>query len=79
MNEKLKKAIAKAEERGKQPFDFKEFAKLYLHDTGSCELYSGDEPEAIQQEYSSMYYIDYPAVMTVKEFARVLNEEDAQS
>ena len=78
-NEKLDKAIAKALEKGKQPFNFKDFAMFYLHDVGSCEQFTGNEPITVQRHYMRMYYMDYPNAMTVREFADILNQEDLQA
>lgn len=63
---------------GKEPFDFAKFAALYAHDTGSCERLRPDAPEAVRNYYKHMYYSDFPTAHTIREFARQLNEIDAQ-
>lgn len=79
-NEKLlQDAIKDAEARGKEPFDFVKFAEYYWHDTGGCERLRPDEPAPVQNHYRRMYYTYYPEVMTVTDYAALLNEIDMES
>lgn len=71
-------AAKKAIQDGKEPFDFPKFAALYAHDTGSCERLEADASTEVQNYYRNMYYKDFPQVLTVCAFARLLNDLDAQ-
>ena len=76
---RLQEAIKQSEAHGKETFDFPRFAELYLHDTGDCQQLQADAPEEVQGHYRRMYYVDYPAVMTVAEYADLLNRIDQES
>lgn len=76
---RLQEAIKKAEENGKEPFDFPRFTEFYFHDTGDCERLPKDAPANVQSYYRRMYYVDYPEVMTVVDYARLLNRLDLDS
>ena len=69
-------AKERAKETGKEPYDFEKLFELY--DIRS-DLARGDAPpsEEIKQRYEQKYYIDYPDVMSIKEFAERLNQLDA--
>lgn len=79
LENRLQEAIAAADAAGKEPFDFPRFTELYLHDTGSCERLDPNAPANVQNYYRRMYYADYPEVMTVAEYAQLLNEMDLES
>ena len=61
---------------GKEAFDFAKFAGLYPHDTGSRERLRPDEPDWIRAEYERKYYLDFPDVRTIEEFAGLLDSID---
>lgn len=73
---RLADAKAKAHAEGKEPFDFAKFAGVYPHDTGSCERLRPDEPACVQEQYVLEYYLDYPEIRTVEEFAEFLDRID---
>lgn len=60
----------------KEPFDFEKYAKHYLHDRGSCQKLTGQEPDGVKAQYYRRYY-DHPEIKTVKEFADYLDEMDS--
>ena len=70
--------LEEAKKSGKEPFDYKKFAKLYLHDTGDCRQLTGEEDGDIQEEYEMRYYW-HPECKTIKEFAEFLNRIDETS
>ena len=72
-----KNAQAK-EEVAKEPFDYEKFAKLYLHDRGSCQMLSGQESDFVKAQYEARYN-DHPEIKTVKDFADYLDRMDATS
>ena len=76
-DQSLNHAKSAATARGKQPFDYPEFARLYPHNTGNCRPLPLDASAAVQQEYETMYYFDYPEVQTVAEFAQLMDQIDA--
>lgn len=79
LEQRLHDAMAQAEQSGKEPFDFPTFTELYFHDTGDCERLKPDAPASIQNYYKRMYYVDYPEVTTVAEYAKMLNQMDQDS
>lgn len=79
LEKRLQDAIAAAEAAGKEEFDFPRFTELYLHDTGSCERLRPGAPANVQNYYRRMYYADYPEVMTIAEYAQLLNDIDRDS
>ena len=74
--EELMAAKEKAQAEGKEPFDFVKFASVYPHDTGNCERLKPDEPAFVQAEYERDYYLMFPDVRTVEEFAELLDRID---
>ena len=75
-NSKLALAKEKAHAEGKEPFDFAKFASIYPHDRGGCERLKVDEPEVVQRSYEEEYYLEYPEVKTIREFAKTLDAID---
>lgn len=73
MDSRLKQAKEAAVRSGKEPFDFKKFAELYLHDVGDCLQLTGGESELVIRGYERKYYVRHPEISTVKEFADYLN------
>lgn len=71
--EEVRKAALAA---GKEPFDYRKFAAVYPHDTGSCERLKGDEPKAVQDQYEWEYYVSYREAMTVEEYAEMRDRID---
>ncbi len=76
--ELLAKAKKEAEKRGKEAFNYAKFVQHYVHDTGSCERLTGDEPKSVQDQYEEMYYTykQFEHIMTVEAFADFLNTID---
>lgn len=70
----LKQAKVKAKETGKEPFDFE---KLYdLYDLTS-DFARGPQPSREKKmRYEQKYYLDYPDVMSIEEFAERLHQLD---
>lgn len=68
--DQLAAAKADAARRGKQPFDL---AKL---ETMCDTSHEGrvDPPEVRQAEFEQKYYVHFPEVMTLAEFAEKVNE-----
>lgn len=76
--EQLGYAISEAEKNGKETFDYAVFAESYWRKNAFTEPLSGDEPEKMQESYREEYYLDFPEVMSIKEFAGKLEERDAK-
>lgn len=74
-NDRTLKQVEDNVEREKEPFDYGEFVKLYLHDTGDCRQLTGDEDEDVKEEYE-MRYDWHPEIKTMAEFAEFLNRID---
>jgi len=70
--------IENEHKQGKEPFDYKKFAKSYLHDIGSCQRLPLDAPPYVKAQYERRYY-DHPEIMTVVDFANYLDEMDSYS
>ena len=70
---------ARAHSRGKEPFDFATFARIYPHHTGNCRSLRPEESPAVMQEYREAYYLTYPRVQTIKEFAQLMDHIDASA
>ena len=60
----------------KEPFNYEKFARLYLHDRGSCQKLTGQESDGVKAQYERRYY-DHAEIKTVKDFADYLDEMDA--
>lgn len=73
--EALKQAKVKAKETGKEPFDFE---KLYdLYDVTSDFARGSPQPSREKKmRYEQKYYLDYPDVMSIEEFAERLHQLD---
>ena len=68
--ERLARAKAEAAERGKEPFDL---AKLETMADTSSE--GRMDPEAERHaRFEYMYYVDYPKIMTIEDFAAKVEE-----
>lgn len=75
----LAQTIKKAEASGKEPFDFAVFATKYVHDTGDCEQFTAGASDSTKRHYTRMYYLDYPEIKTIADFAKKLNFLDQYS
>ncbi|MDO4746831.1 MAG: hypothetical protein Q4A70_00590 [Candidatus Saccharibacteria bacterium] len=60
----------------KEPFDYGEFVKCYLHDRGDCEMLTGEEPDDVKAQYERRYY-DHDEIKTIAEFGDYLDKMDA--
>jgi hypothetical protein len=68
--ERLARAKAEAAERGKEPFDL---AKLEtMADTSNEGRLAPLERR--QAKFEEMYYVDYPKIMTIEDFAAKVEE-----
>lgn len=72
----LKKMITEAKNNGKEVFDYKVFTDYYWRNNAFSKELSGDEAEATVYYYREKYYLDYPEVKTLKDFAKKLEEVD---
>lgn len=68
--DRFAKAKAEAQARGKEPFDL---AKL---ESMACTAYDGrlGAVEERQERLEEMYYVHYPDLMTLAEFAPIVDE-----
>jgi hypothetical protein len=68
----LAEAKARAAEQGKEPFDYEALCKLYdpTSDLGTVVL----DPVATARSLESKYYVFFPAVLTLAEFAERMRE-----
>ena len=73
---KLEESRKAAIENGKEPFDFVKFSEVYPHSRGDCKRLEPDAPLEVQEDYEEQYYMDYPEIMTVEEFAKELDRID---
>jgi len=62
----------------KEPFNYAKFVELYWRKDPQGDL-RGDEDESIVDRYVERYYLDFPDVNTIEEFAKNLEELDAQA
>lgn len=72
--EGLRAAKEEAGRRGKEPFDFGRLRALY---DPSSELVSSSElhdPQAVAEDLELRYYLDFPRILTLTEFAEKLQE-----
>ena len=75
--ELLESKIAEAEAAGKEPFSAEAFDRYYTRfDISDSSTKIANNPERISNTLSK-YYIRYPDVMTVEEFAEKLMELDS--
>lgn len=74
--ERLDRAIADAKQNGKEAFDYKKFTDSYWRKNAFAEPLQGDETEAMVQHYKEEYYLEFPDVQTVEEFAVELEKRD---
>lgn len=74
--ERLNKAMADAEQSGKEAFDYKKFTDSYWRKNAFTEQLQGDEAEAMVQRYKEEYYLEFPDAKTMEEFAAELEKRD---
>jgi hypothetical protein len=68
--EALAKAKTEAARRGKEPFDL---AKLET--MADTTTYGKLDPEDVRRaRFEEMYYVEYPAILTIEAFAQKLDE-----
>jgi hypothetical protein len=72
--ENLRAAKEEAGRRGKEPFDFGRLRELY--DPSSELTASTDlrDPQTVAEDLERRYYLDFPQVLTLAEFAEKLQE-----
>jgi hypothetical protein len=71
----LAEARQRAAREGKEPFDFTALCELY--DPTSDLAVKLHDPERRAKELEQRYYVDFPMVRTLAEFARTMSELDA--
>lgn len=74
--ERLQRIISEAEEKGKETFDYKKFVESYWRKDAFFEPLNGDEDEKMAEHYKKSYYLDFPDVMTIEEFALALEKRN---
>lgn len=67
---RLRDAITEADAKGKETFDLERFETLC--DT-STDLGYSPPVETRRERWGRKYYLDYPQVMTISEFADLMN------
>jgi hypothetical protein len=72
----LQDVVEAATASGKQPFDYELFSKAYWDKDIQGDGLTGKEPPEVVADYLKRYYLDYPEVQTIKEFARQLELGD---
>ncbi len=70
----LTDAKAKAKRDGKEPFDFDRLAQMY--DVAGIHNRKLHDRQSAEASLESKYYLRYPNVKTIEEFARVMTETD---
>lgn len=70
--ERLAEARAEAKKRGKEPFNFAKLCKFY--DAGSDLSAELHDPHAAAAELERKYYLSFPDVSSLEEFAERMNE-----
>ena len=63
----------------KEPFDYDKFIEIYWYQGTVGGQLSPFDSERVKQSYKQRYYLRYPKVQTLDEFARELEELEAQS
>jgi hypothetical protein len=63
-------------EQGKEPFDFARFVEMYwLKDVQNDGL-TGQEAQSVVDDLARRYYLDFPDIMTMADFAKALELGD---
>ncbi|MEI6237596.1 MAG: hypothetical protein WCP03_03290 [Candidatus Saccharibacteria bacterium] len=62
----------------KEPFDYGKFANLYWKQDADIDM-DGSEPESVQNDFLSNYYMAHKDVKTIEEYAKKLKELDSVS
>ena len=74
----LAEVIQAATEQGKEPFDFAKFVEIYWQKDAQSNGLTGQESSSVVEDFMRRYYLDYPNVMTMADFARTLELGDMQ-
>jgi hypothetical protein len=75
--EYLRKAKEEASRRGKEPFDFAKLCTLYDPSSEMASSSVLSDPQGTSDALERRYYIDYPNILTIAEFAARLEEDRA--
>ena len=73
---RLEKAIAEAEQNGKEIFNYNKFVDSYWRKNAFSAQLQGNESEAMIQHYKEEYYLEFPDIKTIEEFAAELEKRD---
>ena len=74
--ERLGRAIVDAEQSGKEAFDYKKFTDSYWRKNAFSHQLQGEEDEKTAQHYKEEYYLEFPNIKTIEEFAAELEKRD---
>lgn len=74
--ERLSMAIVEAEQNGKEIFDYGKFVDSYWRKNAFSKELHGDELGTIIQHYKEEYYLGFPDIKTIEEFAAELEKRD---
>jgi hypothetical protein len=74
--ERLAAKIKAATEQGKEPFDYARFVEMYWYKDIQSDGLTGQESQATINSFIRRYYLDYPDMMTMADFARALSLND---
>jgi len=77
--QRLEEMIQAAIKQGKEPFDFAKFVEMYWQKDVQNDGLTGQESSMVVEDFMKQYYLDYPSVMTMADFARVLELGDMQT
>ena len=67
-----------AEAKDKEPFDYPKFCALYWRKDPQGDISPGDS-NSVKEQYRIKYYLDFPELKTLSDFATKLELLDAQS
>lgn len=76
IREKVVEAISS--NPNKEPFDYAKFVELYWRKDPQGDL-TGAESESVVDSYIERYYLDFPQISTIEEFAQNLEKLDSQA
>lgn len=73
---KLQEIISEATARGKETFDYQRFVDSYWRKSSFSTPLNGNESKRMINAYRRRYYMDFPSIMTIEEYAHALEIED---
>ena len=72
----LEQTIAEAEQNGKESFDYQKFVQSYWRKSTFSKQLTGNENNSMIEHYKEEYYLEFPNVRTIEEFALELEKRD---